>query len=509
MGRGIWINDHTFHAFAEPQPRGLADHIATRARAGDFSTFMGLLPNPDPVLKRMGQDIRVYRELASDAHVKGCVRRRRGAVKAMERGFDRQGSAGRSQAGSRITKNLEAIFADLPIAKLTGQMVDGALYGHVEFEVLWGQVGGLLVPTDVVAKPQHWFGFDSADNQLRFRSRANQLAGEEVPARKFLVVRYGDTYENPYGEPDLASVFWPTTFKRGGLKFWVTFTEKYGSPWAVGKQPRSASPADSDALLDKLEGMVQDAVAVIPDDSSVELLTVSTGANAELYERLVHFCRSEVSIALLGNNQSIEATANQASAKAAQEVEAALRDADAEMVAEALSQLARWVVDVNWGEGTPAPAYCLWEQEEVDEQLAKRDQLLHQAGAIFTPKYFQDAYNLEPDHLAEPAPAGPARPAGQADPAPEFAESGDAGLPADQAALDAAIEQLPAAALNRAMRTLLQPALDAIAAAETPDGVRQALLQAYPQMDASGLEELLARAFFVADLWGAANARNG
>lgn len=505
MGRGIWINDHTFHAFAEPQPRGLADHIATRARAGDFSAFMGLLPNPDPVLKRMGQDIRVYRELASDAHVKGCVRRRRGAVKAMERGFDRQSAGGRSQAGSRLTRNLEAIFADLPIAKLAGQMVDGALYGYDVYEVLWGQVGGLLVPTDVVAKPQHWFGFDGADNQLRFRSRANQLAGEEVPERKFLLVRYGDTYANPYGEPDLASVFWPTTFKRGGLKFWVTFTEKYGSPWAVGKQPRNATAADADALLDKLEGMVQDAVAVIPDDSSVELLTVSTGANADLYERLLHFCRSETSIALLGNNQSIEATANLASAKAAQEVEAALRDADAEMVAEAMSTLARWVVDVNWGEGTPAPAYCLWEQEEVDERLAKRDHLLTQAGARFTPKYFQDAYNLDPAHLAEPVPAGQG---GRVDPEPEFAEAGDAGLPPDQAALDAAIEQLPAAALNQAMRTLLQPALDAIALAQTPDGVRQALLQAYPRMDAGGLEDLLARAFFVADLWGVANARD-
>ena len=506
MGRGIWINDHTFHAFAEPQPRGLADHIATRARAGDFSAFMGLLPNPDPVLKRMGQDIRVYRELASDAHVKGCVRRRRGAVKAMERGFDRQSAGGRGQAGSRLTRNLEAIFADLPIAKLAGQMVDGALYGYDVYEVLWGQVGGLLVPTDVVAKPQHWFGFDSTDNQLRFRSRANQLAGEEVPARKFLLVRYGDTYANPYGEPDLASVFWPTTFKRGGLKFWVTFTEKYGSPWAVGKQPRNASPADADALLDKLEGMVQDAVAVIPDDSSVELLTVNTGANADLYERLLHFCRSETSIALLGNNQSIEATANLASAQAAQEVEAALRDADAEMVGGALSQLARWVVDVNWGEGTPAPAYCLWEQEEVDERLAKRDQLLTQSGAKFTQAYFMAAYNLDKTHLVEEAPAVPGAPAPGG--GPEFAEGDGAKVPADQAALDAAIEQLPAAALNRAMRTLLQPALDAIASAQTPDGVRQALLQAYPLMDAGGLEELLARAFFVADLWGAANASN-
>lgn len=511
MRRGIWINDTTFHNFAEPNSQsGLADHIATRARAGDFSSFLGLLPNPDPVLKRMGRDIKVYGELASDAHVKGCIRRRRGAVKSMERGFDRMmaksGNSGRGQAGARVVKNLESIYADLPISEFIGQSIDGALYGYSVFEVLWGQVGGLRVPVDLVAKPAAWFGYDN-DNQLRFRSRGNVLTGELLPERKFLVVRNGATYENPYGEPDLASVFWPTTFKRGGLKFWVTFTEKYGTPWAVGKQPRSATPADASQLLDKLDSMVQDAVAVIPDDSSVELLTVNSGANADLYERLLHFCRSEVSIALLGNNQSIEATANLASAKAAQEVEAALRDADAEVAATALTTLARWVVDVNWGEGAAAPAYALWEQEEVDDALAKRDETLTKAGVKFTRQYFKDAYNLDDAHLQADQ-AAPGQASGN-DPVtdPSFAEGDDA-LPADQVALDAAIDQLPAEALNQAMRTLLKPALDAIAAGKGYDQVQTDLVAAYPQMDASELEQLMTRAFFVADLWGAGNARN-
>ncbi|WP_237172074.1 phage portal protein family protein [Pandoraea norimbergensis] len=64
-------------------------------------------------------------------------------------------------------------------------------------------------------------------------------------------------------------------------------------------------------MLDRLEDMVQDAVAVIPDDSSVEIKEAANGANnADVYERLLHFCRSEVSIALLGQNQTTEASAN-------------------------------------------------------------------------------------------------------------------------------------------------------------------------------------------------------
>jgi phage gp29-like protein len=508
MTRGIWTSDTTFHNFAEPSlPTSTTEQIATRARSGDYSSLFGLLPNPDTVLRKMGKQINVYRELASDAHVKGCLRRRRGAVKAMERGFDR------GDAKGRVAKNLKAIFDDLPMSKIIEQACAGADYGYQPFEVLWGLVGSMKVPLDVVAKPPEWFGYDQ-ENQLRFKSRGHWIEGELLPPMRFLVARNNPSYLNPYGEADLASVFWPTTFKRGGLKFWVTFTEKYGMPWAVGKQPRTATPDDANALADKLDRMVRDAVAVVPDDSSVELLTVATSANSDMFEKLLHFCRSETSIALLGNNQSIEASANLASATAAQAVEADLRDAMSEMVMEMLQELATWVARVNWGDNVQMPLYELWEQEEVDDKLAKRDETLTKAGAKFSPQYFKDAYGLKDGDLdvnamTAPPPVAPgapgAKPLDPAAAAAEFAE-GVLEVPADQAALDGAIEQLPAEQLDAAMRTMLAPALAAIGAAETADGVRQALLDAYPNMDFRALEELMARAFFVADLVGSANA---
>ncbi|MBQ1762694.1 MAG: DUF935 family protein, partial [Aquincola sp.] len=88
--------------------------------------------------------------------------------------------------------------------------------------------------------------------------------------------------------------------------------------------------------------------------------------------------------------------------------------------------------------------------------------------------------------------------------AAEFAE-GEPTEP-DQAALDAAVAALPADELSAAMRELLQPALDAIAGQASLDGVREALLDAYPRMPVDRLERLLHQAFFVADVWGAANA---
>jgi len=67
----------------------LTDLIATRTTALDFSSFNLILPNPDPILRAQGKAISVYRDLRTDAHVGGCIRRRKSAVKALEWGLDR------------------------------------------------------------------------------------------------------------------------------------------------------------------------------------------------------------------------------------------------------------------------------------------------------------------------------------------------------------------------------------------------------------------------------------
>ncbi len=485
--KGMWVSPTEFVQFGEPS-KSLSDQIATRGRSIDFYGLGMYLPNPDPVLKALGKDIKVYRELRADAHVGGCIRRRKAAVKALEWGLDRD------KAKSRVAKSIEAIFADLDLSRIITEMLDAVLYGYQPMEVIWGKVGGYLVPIDVVGKPADWFLY-SPENELRFRSRQAQLQGEELPPRKFLVPRQDPSYHNPYGFADLSMCFWPTTFKKGGLKFWVQFTEKYGAPWVIGKHPRSASDAETNQLLDRLEDMVQDAVAVIPDDSSVDIKEAAgkTGST-EVYERLLHFCRSEVSIALLGQNQTTEATANRASAQAGLEVTRDIRDGDKAIVQEAFNTLIRWVCELNFNDGA-RPVFEMWEQQEVDKVLAERDEKLVRAGAKLTPAYFKRAYSLQDGDLEEAA-----QPATQA---AEFAE-GD--LAPDQDALDAALDALSADALNADAQAMLAPLLKRIAKGVQPDELLGTLAELYPEMDTSGLQERLARAIFVARLWGRLHA---
>ena len=473
--------------------------IATRARSLEGWTMADWLPNPDPVLKALGRDIVVYRELRSDAHVGGCIRRRKAAVLGLEPELDRAG------APARVAKAIEGLLADLPLPAILGELLDAALYGYQPAEITWGRVGALLVPTEIVAKPPEWFCFD-AENRLRFRSRDGGLAGQLLPERKFLVARQEPSYANPYGQPDMAMVFWPTAFKKGGLKFWVSFTERYGSPFLIGKQPRSVSAAETEALADRLEAMIQDAVAVIPDDASVEIVEASgkTGS-AEVYRELLTFCRSEVSIALLGQNQTTEADATRASATAGLEVARNIRDGDATMVASVMQQLIDWVVELNWP-GSARPRWGLREQEEIDEARPRRDEILVRAGVRFSRAYWMASYGLTEHDLEEEGAAGQGAGSGgrsglSTTAAPEEAADMAAALaPLGQDQIDLAADQDPG--YQAAMDQMLAPILAALDGGLTPEEILGRMDDWYPLLDDAALITLLERGVAAADAIG-------
>ncbi len=510
--QGLYVSPTEFVRFSESK-QSLSDHIATRNRSMDFAALGMYLPNPDPVLKKQGQDIRVYSDLRSDAHVGGCIRRRKAAVQKLE------WRVVRDRASARSAKLCGEVLGRLDMRRVLHEMMEAVLYGWQPLEVLWSPPGaGPNVPLDVMAKPVHWFGFDD-QSQLRFKTREQPLYGELQPPRKFLVPAQEASYANPYGFADLSMCFWPTVFKRGGLKFWVTFTEKFGTPWVVAKTPRNTPGPENDKLLGNLEAMVQDAVAVIPDDASVEIVEAGgKGGSADLYERLLMFCRSEIAIALLGQNQSTEASANRASATAGLEVAKDLRDGDARLCEATVNQLLRWIVESNEGEGAPSPKFELYEQEDVDEVQAKRDKTLSESGVRFTPAYWKRTYNLQDGDIettpAPPAPSNAAatgfqQGAGQA----SFAEGAlpGNGHGAEPDAIDALVnaELAQWQPMMAPMAKTLQAAIDkAVASGETAEQLIARLPDLLTQLDADAMAQALTRSAFTAHLAGSAGIEN-
>ncbi|UMO87213.1 DUF935 domain-containing protein [Pectobacterium sp. PL64] len=489
MARGLWVSPTEFVSFSEPK-KSLSEQIASRDRSMDFYGLGMYLPNPDPILKAQGKDIRIYRELRTDPLVGGCIRRRKAAVKALERGVDR------GNAPVRVFSFIRDMLTDMDMSRIIGEMTDAVLYGYQPCEVMWQRSGTSWHVGDIIGKPADWFQFDT-DNRLRFRARDSGFEGEVVPDYKFLVPRQDATYDNPYGFPDLSMCFWPVTFKKGGMKFWVRFAEKYGSPWVIGKHPRGTPQGEIDNLLDSLESMIEDAVAAIPDDSSVDIKEAAGKADSsEIYQNLIAVSRGEIAIALLGQNQTTEATANKASAQAGLEVTDDIRDGDSDIVTSAINQLIRWVVDLNFGSHVAAPVYQLWEQESVDEVQATRDEKLSRAGVTFTPQYWKREYQLQDGDIDEtPRETLP-------DQSLAFAEAVNADVNA-QDALDAALDVvMNGGQLDDTLEPLLAPLFERLQSGARPGDLLGELAELYPQMKADDLQERLARVLFVANIWG-------
>lgn len=537
MQGGIWKDPNTFMQFAK-EPGFLGGEIATRDRAPDYMALMNLLPNPDPVLKKMGKDITVYRDILSDSHVGAVESSRKAGVLSMEWEIDR------GTAKSRHAKFVQELFEDFDMDRIIGEILDAPLFGYQPMEVIWKSSGNFVLPVDVVGKPQEWFGF-GADNELRFFTKDNSL-GVPVPERRFLLPRHRPTYQNPYGKPLLALCFWWFTFKKGGIKYWVSFMEKYGMPFAVGKLPAGTDQKRVQDLLSKLSRMVQDAVAVIPDDSSAEIInTDGKTASADIYKGMADFCNAEMSKAIIGHAGGADSTPGKLGGEDnALAVRGDLITADKRLVERTLNQLIDWIVWINFGEAE-RPRFNLFVEDKVDETLSKRDKTLTETGVKFTKKYYEKNHKLEAedfDLAANVAPAAvtpapvkenaiaippaerkpePAVPAAAFSATPAtpparvlsphaftvaFSKVREAAGYADQDALDAALEGLPAETLQAFAEGMLKPIFKLIEKKATAEQLSDALAEAYPEMDDTEFQQYLAQAIFVTELYSRAVA---
>ena len=492
--RRIYINQSDYINMAE-KTDSLQSEFATRQRVNMFSSMMGYLPNPDPVLKKQGKDITIYKDLRADAHVGSQILSRKAGIKSMLWEIDRGKAKSRRAKFIDDVFNGNGIFEGIKMSQLINDILDAPLYGYKFLEIIWEQRGEYIIPARIVGKPSDWFVFDDQNRPLL--RTLSQLNGEPLPERKFLLVQHEADYENPYGFPLLSSCFWPVVFKRGGLKFWAVFTEKYGMPWTIGKYAKGTSQEEIDALADVLEDMIQDAVAVIPDDGRVDVIQPSGTASADIYEKLCRYCDGEVSKALLGQTLTTEvgASGSYAAGKVHADTKSDIIMADRELVEETINQLIRWIDEVNIGGGSDHPRIVFYQEEDVDQDLATRDKTLADTGQVkFTKAYYQRAYGFKDDEIIVAE-----EPTAPEDSAPAmFAEADNMDI------VDKAGEAVSDEDMQKFMEQALKPVFDMINKADDFAEVLNGLAELYPKMTTKELEETLARALFVIETVGRA-----
>jgi phage gp29-like protein len=263
------------------------------------------------------------------------------------------------------------------------------------------------------------------------------------------------------------------------MKFWVTFTEKYGMPYMIGKYARGTDSKEIDALLLSLDNMIQDAVAAIPDDSSVSILEAGgKGATADIYEKLLHFCNAEISKAIVGQTLTTEmgSSGSFAASKTHKEVLQDVIDSDARMIESAMNELIGWIVTLNFADAD-APKFVMFEKEDVDKTLAERDTQLVNGGVRFTKKYYTRAYGFKDDEIEVTDPQAATKMSEF-----RFSES----KPIDT--LDAKSREVDTTSIEDEILNALDSAL---ASSESYEEAFETLLEDFPQLSLDRLQEAI------------------
>jgi phage gp29-like protein len=372
---------------------------AGRDRAWEWIGFDQVLPDPDQVAARKGYStyewIAVLKFLLTDPHVWACYSSRKSGTLSQEWEIE----VGKGPGAARAHKLIKDWLEGQNVYQIIGEILDAPFFGTRPIEVIWQAGNGRWLPDRVVGRPTEWFVFD-LENRVRFLSKGNMIQGELPPDNKILLPQHNASYENPYGERILSRCFWPVVWKRSSQKFWAIFAEKYGMPWVVGKVPKGTNEVERATILGKLAQMVQDAVAVINDDESVEFMGQGAKTlSVEVFEGLAAHADAQISKAVLGQTLTTEAgrKGSYSLGMVHADVRQDLLEQDQRLVAETMDLLFRWITELNFGMGTAAPRWGWYQEEDVQKDRADRDEVLSKQGVRFSKGYYQRTYKLEDD----------------------------------------------------------------------------------------------------------------
>ncbi|URA10549.1 phage portal protein family protein [Thermospira aquatica] len=371
--------------------RRIENEIYTRQKAWqNIKFFNGILPDPEPILKAKGKDFSIYKDILFDSHVDACITSRMSGVLARE--YDIV-----TRSSRRVDKKLVSFIRDnfysLDLETIMKSILNAIYFGFSVLEKIYSTDGNFIYIENLIEKPQEWFAFDE-DNKLIFKSA---FKTEKVDENKVELIQHNATYINPYGDRKLSKVFWPVSFKRGGIRFWVDFAEKFGSVFLYGK---TTSGEKRDEMAKALEDMIQNAVGVFESTDEIYELNVEKGGSSALYSDLLNFCNSEISKSILGQTLTTEEgrrTGSYAQAKVHFEVRQDIIESDCKFVKKYIDRIIRKLVDLNFKDVENYPEIIFYVKEKLDIDTIVK---LKQMGVKFTKDFFVENFNLKSEQFS-------------------------------------------------------------------------------------------------------------
>lgn len=455
------------------------------------------IDNPDKILRSKSLGIEGYYDLLYDAHIASCVQSRKSGLLSLEWDIDRELDE------TKETKFIKYVFSTLNIRNIMNEMLDGVLYGYKPMEIYFKEVstieleketwqGDYLLPLAVIGKPPHWFEFDK-DGLMRLSQGLNT---EALNSKKFIVIKYNETGNNPYGRGILTHCYWPYVYKKGVTEFWTKHCENHGSPHLWAKMLGNYSQDDVNKINELLNGIIQSGHGVTMEDVDISVLDATGASSTAGFKEIIHYLNSEISKAILSQTLTTEQgeTGSYSMSQTHLQVRKDVIDSDKKLIENYLNDFIKLLIELNFIEYERFPTFKLYQEDEINTPLVEMTvKLLSTKSIKFTEKHYEKL-NLKRDEFEIIEPPQETTPPGFF----EFKESKQ--NDALRLMYEAAQRQL-----TESTKKMMLPVLKKIEKAKTYEEVENLILDAYPLLNTEDVQKVIESINFVADAGGQLN----
>ena len=254
--------------------------------------------------------------------------------------------------------------------------MDAVAFHYAAMEITWRP------PTD--AKPftaefRKWplYSFEARYGHLRWLPVPEILTGLTMAPDNWLVA---------VGEGLMRATCILCAFRKYSLSDWLTFSEKFGLPFVLGKTPAPKGSAEWNNMVDAVTGFVGDGGAVVNVDALLEIVTAGASAGTLPFPPLLEYLDRWITVLWRGADLSTMSAAGgqgQGASIQGDETDMLSQD-DAQWVSGILNaKIDRQVIAYLFGEGTDPLAYVQImppDHKDTAKEVAV-DQFLISAGA--------------------------------------------------------------------------------------------------------------------------------
>lgn len=390
----------------------LGQEIASTGDGNDITRpWLGALAlSDDSVLRHRGsQDLQIYREVLTDDEVKSALTQRQDAVVSREVQVDAGGEQPIDiEAADAMRQQIEAIGFD----RVTRLMHYGVFYGYAVSELIYGVRDNLLWIEDVKVRDRRRFRY-TPKGELRLLTPHNMTEGIECPSPYFWHYSVGaDHDDEPYGLGLAHWLYWPVFFKRNGVKFWLTFLDKFGMPTVVGKYPEGATDAQKRDLLALTRALATDTGVIMPEKMLVELLAAGRSGAAD-YQSMYNAMNEAIRRVVVGQISSSGGAAKGIGGNESlqSDILNSIAKSDADLICESWNRgPGRWWTELNFpGAAVPLVSRIFDEPEDLKSRAERDKNIVEATGFRPTLANVTDTYggNWEEKPQSEPAATSP------------------------------------------------------------------------------------------------------